>query len=72
MVSGALNCLYSLAVIYDMSCIPSLSSLINNVTNDAGALLIVLVHTTIQVVYCHHLLTPYVKCLWQLRFDTII
>ena len=54
--------MYFLAVVHGM---PSLSSLINNtmyVMNSAGVLLI-LMHATIQVVYCHYILTPFTKFL---------
>ena len=49
---------------------PSLSSLIINnlyVLNTSGALLI-LTHETIQVVYCHYMLTPSMECLWCVKF----
>ena len=54
--------MYSLAVIYGISCMPSLSSLLISV----GALFI-LMHTAIQVVYCHYMLTPFVECLWYVK-----
>ena len=45
----------------------------HHVLNSAGALLVLLMHAAIQVVYCHYMLTLCVKNLYgMLNFDTFI
>ena len=40
---------------------------VSSLLNSAGALFI-LMHAAIQVVYCHYVLTPFVECLWYIKF----
>ena len=65
----------SLQVIYDTPCILSLTSwtmllwmLQNDVYWKHSMLLIVLMHETIQAVYCYYMLTPSMECLWYVKF----
>ena len=55
--------IYSLTIVHGMPCMPSLISLLNSV----GALF-VLMHVAFQVIYCHYMLTPFVECLWYVKF----
>ena len=39
-----------------------------HIFNSVGILLLLLTHVTIQVVYCHHMLTPCVEHSWYVKF----
>ena len=39
-----------------------------HVLNSVGALLVLLTHVAIQVVYCHYMLTPCLECLRYVKF----
>ena len=39
-----------------------------HVLNSSGALLILTTHVANQVVYCHYMLTPFMECLWYVKF----
>ena len=38
------------------------------ILNSAGVLLVLLTYAAIQIVYCHCMLAPCVKCLWYVKF----
>ena len=40
----------------------------SHIEYSAAALLIVLRHAAIQVVYSHYMLTPSMECLWYVKF----
>ena len=64
--------MYSLEVIHYTPCIPSLTSWIMLLwisrIEKCSALLIVLTHKAIQVVYSHYILTLSMECLWYVKF----
>ena len=55
--------MYSLTFVHGIPCMPSLISL-----PDSMGALFILPHAAIQVVYCHYVLTPFVKFLSYVKF----
>ena len=71
---GCLKVMHSLEVVYDMLCIPSLTSwtmllwMSSSYWILPGALSMVLTYAAIQVVYTHYMLAPSMECLWYVKF----